>query len=369
MTGRYRSPEIFWKSLTILFLLSVAVSRASAQSDTLGTHRFFLTPLVTYSPETNWAFGAGAIYYLHNGLHYAETNPSLMRAFFVYTLNHQVESNLTGDIYLKNNLYYLSFAVSYYQFPDYFFGIGDFTKRSDREKYDFDYFYTRADAQKKLLTNFYGGFKTFFEYTHLEDTEPGGIFDTQDIPGEEGGINTGAGLWFTYDSRGNIYYPLQGWFIDLSSVLHTHVLGSNYQYVDNVIDIRKFINTYHAQVFAANLYFELQPGNPPFNEMARLGGEDRMRGNYEGRFRDRYYATLQAEYRLPVWKFIGSDFFAGLGEVAHTPDAFSAHGIKYSYGAGLRLNIVPGEKLNFRIDYGIGSDGDHGLYVQFNEAF
>ena len=341
----------------------------SIPSDTLTRNRLIVVPIISFTPETNWQFGIGGLYYLKPSPKHPNTHPTLLKLIADYTLNKQIQTEFSGDIYRQNNLYLISFLLSYYKFPDSFFGLGNETESEDEERYTISHPYLRIDVLRELYPSFSAGIKTFFEYSEITDEEEGGILDTAEIPGEDGGLNTGAGIWLRFDTRDNIYYPLKGIFIDLSTVLHGKFLGSDYSYSDNVLDASTYFRIHREQVLGLNLYGKFQPGNPPFNRMAELGGPFRMRGNFEGRFRDKYYLTFQSEYRIPVWKFFGTTIFGGIGEVADTPAAFTLSGLKYSYGAGIRLKLVPGEKLNLRVDYGFGSDGGHGLYVQFNEAF
>ena len=107
----------------------------------------------------------------------------------------------------------------------------------------------------------------------------------------------------------------------------------------------------------------------PIRSIATLGGSNRMRGYYEGRFRDKQMLVLQSEARLPVYKRFGAVVFGGLGDVGKTIGDFSLADLKYSYGGGLRFAVNKTEKLNIRIDYGITGNGSSGLYFQLGEAF
>ncbi|MFX5793932.1 hypothetical protein ABTD98_22955, partial [Acinetobacter baumannii] len=61
--------------------------------------------------------------------------------------------------------------------------------------------------------------------------------------------------------------------------------------------------------------------------------------------------------------------FTDCGDVGHTIHDFSWNTIKYSYGGGLRFQLTKKEKLNLRIDYGIGANNNNGFYLQLAEAF
>ena len=292
-----------------------------------------------------------------------------MKFVGVYTLNKQIESNLSGESWMRNNVYKLEYSASFYQFPDAFFGIGNYTDVDDRESYGFDFYNTQIHMQRKIIPFFFGGVKLFVEHTSVYDVVENGILDTQEIPGEEGGWNTGLGPWITYDTRDNIYYPMRGVLADVSAVAHAGFLGSEYNYMHYEVEVSHYDRIMDDDVLALNYYGEFVPGDPPFNRMAELGGDKQMRGHFEGRYRDINYMTLQAEYRITFWKYAGIHVFGGIGQVAETFNDFSLNGLRYSYGAGGRLFIVPEDKVSLRVDYGFDGEGNGGLYVTFREAF
>ena len=108
----------------------------------------------------------------------------------------------------------------------------------------------------------------------------------------------------------------------------------------------------------------------PIRSIASLGGADRMRGYYNGRYRDDHLMSLQAEYRVPVYKRFSAVGFAGVGDVTGRSSTISIRNMKYSYGGGLRFAVNKNEKLHIRLDYGFGKGkGNQGFYLQFGEAF
>ncbi|MFN0276689.1 MAG: BamA/TamA family outer membrane protein [Chitinophagales bacterium] len=356
--------------------------------------KFFIVPLIAFKPETSWAFGAGAVYsfkptndYVANSPGYAsdsiaisQTNPSKIIAYTVYTLKNQFQFDAGGSVYTKDNLWYLYANFAFYRYPSSFFGIGNNTSSQNEERYTNTHPYILLHAQKNVAKNIYAGGKIFFEHTKIFDIDSGTILFNEEIPGEEGGLNTGIGPWFTFDSRNNVNYSTKGIKAEVSTVLHNQIFGSDYNYLENNINVSYFLPVISNHILAINGYAEFLPGSPPFNRMAELGGGERMRGNYEGRFRDKHYLTVQAEYRMPFGKFFGVHLFGGTGEVANEFSAFSFNGLKYSFGAGGRIFIIPKDKLSLRIDYAFGSKSiyddekgknvfDKGLYVTIGEAF
>jgi hemolysin activation/secretion protein len=120
---------------------------------------------------------------------------------------------------------------------------------------------------------------------------------------------------------------------------------------------------------AFNFYGELTGGTAPFNQLALLGGNKKMRGYFEGRLRDNHQIILQSEYRFPIYKkrFRGV-IFAGLGQVASYFSDFKIKHLKATYGAGLRILINEKEGIHIRLDAGFGKD-TNGYYLTIGETF
>jgi hypothetical protein len=76
----------------------------------------------------------------------------------------------------------------------------------------------------------------------------------------------------------------------------------------------------------------------------------------------------QIEARFPIFLIFGGGIFTGLGEVAPTIKAYTWQGIKWTYGAGLRMNVNKATRTNIRFD--IGFFEHHPLFFfTFSEAF
>jgi hypothetical protein len=65
---------------------------------------------------------------------------------------------------------------------------------------------------------------------------------------------------------------------------------------------------------------------------------------------------------------VGMVGFASMGEVAPTAGRFELDGFHYAYGGGVRVMLSKEEKLNLRVDYGVGKRSN-AFTVQLREAF
>lgn len=105
-------------------------------------------------------------------------------------------------------------------------------------------------------------------------------------------------------------------------------------------------------------------GEAPYLSQFRLGGTDRLRGFFYGRFRGSKYYVQQNELRFPILGIFSGASFLEFGEV--TEKHFSrAH---VAYGIGLRIGIPPDMVSKMRIDYAMSRD-QKGIFVDFGHAF
>ncbi|MDX5348139.1 MAG: hypothetical protein LPK19_12940, partial [Hymenobacteraceae bacterium] len=155
---------------------------------------------------------------------------------------------------------------------------------------------------------------------------------------------------------------------ELSTFHNTSWLGSEFKYERYLLDLRKYYKFNDKNVVAVQAMGVFNPGDVPFREMARLGGQYMMRGYYDGRYRDKNLLAFQAEYRRHLFWRLGVVGFAAVGDVASAPKNFDAGEFKLTGGAGLRINVKEKDRVNIRIDYGVGNNSS-GLYFGIGEVF
>ena len=126
------------------------------------------------------------------------------------------------------------------------------------------------------------------------------------------------------------------------------------------------LDTIH--VIAVQAFTDFTDGIVPFYLLPTFGGENNLRGIYNGRFRDSNSFFLQGEYRFPVYWRIGFALFGGIGEAFHETNDFSFNELKFAGGIGIRGSVIPEEKISVRIDFGFSKYKTE-FYLSFNEAF
>ena len=100
--------------------------------------------------------------------------------------------------------------------------------------------------------------------------------------------------------------------------------------------------------------------------LAMVGQDGRMRGYYEGRYRDRDIVEAQVELRQHVYRRLGCVVWGGVANVFHDVDSFSASQTLPNYGVGVRWEFK--HRVNVRFDFGFTRDKP-GMEFKLNEAF
>lgn len=361
-------------SLLLLMLFNPAHSTSGTgegdEPDTVKQKRsgIFLLPIIFYTPETKLAAGGLVNYYFRESGSKTESRASSIMPSLIYTQNKQILAELSTYLYWKDEAYYSEGYLAYIKFPAKFYGIGNNTKEDDEEDYTPRFVRLEISFQKKVRSGLYLGMRYELERRKLTEVEEDGLLARGDILGSEKGMTSGAGVRASWDSRNQVYSPSSGAYHQASATFFKSALGSDYDFVRYVLDLRQYFGVSSSHVAAFQAYARSVTGDPPFQKLSLLGGQNMMRGHYEGRYRDKNMLILQAEYRMPVWWRFGLAGFAGFGDVADEFSNFRLSSFKHSLGAGIRYRISPDEGINVRLDFGFG-EGTSGLYITFNEAF
>ncbi len=356
----------------VCFSITITISlTCSGQHDsTAKRNHLLILPVIARSIETSWSFVTAVSGTFHINKHDSAVRTSSLQSLVLYSLKKQFIAAINGTIYFPGEQYILSGQLSYSYFPDKFWGLGRYAAESNAEPYDFQQAYVYLHGQRAMARHLYIG--VLYEYQQLIkiDYQHGGLFDKENVPGRNGYHVSGFGASLTYDTRNDAFAPDKGVFLQGSFNHFAPIFGSKYSYTNYIVDVRRFIKTHKRQVLALQAYAFLNSGIVPLRSLASFGGASSMRGYYDGRYRDKDQVVLQAEYRVPIYRRLSAVAFGGLGNVSHDCDYFSIHALKYSYGGGLRIALTKSERLNLRLDYGIGRGGkSKGFYFQLGEAF
>jgi hypothetical protein len=321
-------------------------------------------PAFFYTPETG--FGGGpAVGYIFPRL--GDRHPSSIMGTFFYTEKKQAILALVSELYTEGGKHGLM-ELGYQKFPDSYWGIGPDTENEDEEKYTPELFETRLLGEFEVYPGLRLGGQFRYRKDVIIEKEEGGELDNREVPGSTGGTIAGVGILGSYDTRDNIFSSTSGWYLMLSQTSYSKTLHSDFSYTSIFLDARKFFPVLGSHVFAARLYTRSTAGTVPFFELPSLGGPSDMRGYQAGRYRDKFAAYVQAEYRMPLIWVTHVAVFGSAGSVSPGADEFDFDKLKYAGGAGVRFRLNE-ERFSIRCDYAVTGEGGSNFYLSVNEAF
>jgi outer membrane protein assembly factor BamA len=361
------------KVLIFCVIIIQSISSIEAQeifNDSIVTFKpsFVALPLVFRSPETDWGFGAGAFYAFKFKKQSAQTRPSQIQIGFAYTLLNQVLSYIPFQFFTDENKFQISGELGYYRYIYDFYGVGNQIPIDYRETFDVVFPRVRVQVLNQLKPFHYAGLRYSRDDYQITRTEPDGFLGKQEVTGSRGNIVSSLGMVYQLDNRDNIFSTRKGWFVEALFAVNSTFLGSDLNYQKWILDARKFFPLSSKTELGINGYLEFSNGEVPFNQMALIGGTKRMRGYYEGRYRDNHMILFQSEYRFPVWWRFSGVFFGGVAAVAGNLNEFNPEYIRWSIGSGLRFALAKASRINLRLDFAVGKKSS-GFYLTVGEAF
>lgn len=354
-----------------LLIIGISVffcAKALAQRDSSAANRFFAYPVGFYSPETKLGFGAAGSFSFRFRNENRNSFPSQITFGAAYTTNGQILLYLPFRIYALNEKFLAYGEAGYYRFTYNFYGIGNLVPWNYTESYRTYFTRVRLNFLYKLSKEIYVGPRIWYEQQDLRQVSENGLLDTAGISGAKGSSTPGLGISINIDTRNHLFYPRSGWFSELAWQTFRKDLGSTHAWTRYLADVSHYQSIGKSGVFAFNALLDWSFGDVPFNLMAALGGTKRMRGYYEGRFRDLKSLLFQAEYRNIIKGRFGYTLFTSIGAVSNKISDFSNSPLRYAAGFGLRIRIDRKEMLNLRLDAALGKSSS-ALYFTIGEAF
>ncbi len=357
-----RLPFILLCWIVISFLFA---GKLSAQ-DTIppardSSMRIFATPLVYFTPDTYWAFGAAGIMTFRGAPQRSSVSFSI-----AYTLRKQLLIGFPYQWYSPAGYWRAYGEVGWYRYLYQYFGIGNKHPNDYKETYVARYPRLRITALRRVHRHELAGLRYGLDFYNILEASPGGELASGAVTGTKGGTSSSFGPAWLFDSRDNQFYPRRGWFLETTIYLEAPWLGSDFKYARFYVDADRYFSFWKNKVLVVNMVCQASGGQPPFFAMAQLGGARWLRGYPAGKFRDRHSVLLQAELRFPLfWVFKGA-LFGGTGSVFGTPGERLRW--RPNIGGGVRFEFDRKQHIHMRLDYGFGEKST-GLYLTVGEAF
>ncbi|MBP7156563.1 MAG: BamA/TamA family outer membrane protein [Flavobacteriales bacterium] len=374
---------------TIVVLLCACGFTSSAQVDSTASKRkakFLALPGVFSSPETSLGFGVVGLTTFRFKNESDSSQTSQINIGAAYTLLDQFLLYLPYQFFWNEQRYKLYGEVGYYKYFFLFHGIGADHEGENLESFDVRFPRVRINFLKRFGDRTFVGGRYAFDNFNITRFDTTGVLQDLRIAGTAGGAISGLGPIVNYDTRDNIFQPYKGILAELSFLLNDEAIGSAYNFTQTSLEVSGYIALKKPKalpanrrpirpVLALNMLAVAAGGNAPFNALGLLGGTKRMRGYYEGYFRDKRMIEGQAEVRIPLFannagflQRFGVVAFGGLGTVAPTYKSLNLQDIVHTYGGGLRFQLDRKQGINLRVEYGLSATTS-GFYLSIGEAF
>ena len=355
--------------LAILFFVSGISAQGEPKKVIDSTKNFRLTalPVVFFLPETGLGYGGIGIGTFRFKGESKQSRPSTVQLAITFTSKNQFLLFAPFELYSDAEKWRFIGELGYYKYFYNFFGKGVDSNLENLEIYEVKFPRARLKVLREVLPNISVGLAYEFDNYNQPELEEDGILDSGTFEGTEGGTISNLGLTAFYDSRDNIFFPTEGFYVQASAFSAINFLGSSFSYSKWALDSRYYQKIKGRKILAGNLFLANNGSDAPFFDLNYIGSR-RSRGFDDRRFLDNAELSLALEYRFPIYKRIEGVVFGSTGTVA--PDFGSVFSSAYrnAAGGGLRYTINKKEGTRIRVDYGITNEGGN-FYFTINEAF
>ncbi len=296
------------------------------------------------------------------------TPPSDISIFASVAISGFYSVGVEGNTYFSRGRSKFDYKAVFSSAPRDLWGIGYMAGRYNKEvDYVEKQYKINTRYLHRILPNTFLGANLSFEHTDGKKFDAMGeqYIDFQ----KHSYTATGVGLIAEYDSRDFVPNPWRGIYLSLQGTVFPKGLGNcGYNLYRATFTFDAYRRLWKDCILAFDLYGEFNSSHMPWPMLARMGGSQRMRGYYQGRYTDNCMLSAQIELRQRIWRRIGCVVWGGAGNIfsERTDDRFDwAHTLP-NYGIGLRWELK--KRVNVRVDYGFGRKTS-GFLLNINEAF
>ena len=318
----------------------------------------------SYSAATSAGLGVMA-----SGLYsWDRTDPSLPKSnvslFANASLSGMFSVGLRGNNFLPHENYRLDYQMILYTQPGKFWGIGYKSGTDDRNKSDYNRvkFQFKPDFLFRLNEAIYIGPVLDLEWVNGFGFENSFLLEGQD----KSIVNIGAGFNLTYDTRDFVLNAYRGNYFRWEQMFYPSGFGNEYAFSYTDLTYCGYRQVWRGGVLAMELHTLFNYGDVPWTMMAQVGVLGRMRGYYEGRYRDRNIMEGQVELRQRIKGRNGIAIWGGLANVFPDFGHIYFEEILPNYGIGYRWEFK--KRVNIRFDLGFTKDKPNFTF-NINEAF
>jgi len=322
-----------------------------------------LSFLVAPIPFSNPTLGTGLnVVGLYMQAQRDETSLSPTTAIIgLYSSNKSWMSGIYHEDYWGSGKHRMKAGVGLSELNLKYYGIGNLKGNDDSIDYTMSVTPIIARYQRQLpyINNFYCGVQYLALIGKIETSIPS---DTLPI---DGSFNASAlGLVATYDTRNEVYFPTHGWYSETVFNHYTKKIGSDFD-----TDLFKTFVTYYlphlkGSTLATKFEYKHNSSVQPFFLLPSIS----LRGFDRTRYLDKTVMQVQTEERYRFASRLTAVAFVGAGAYGDDVTSYNSDSLVFSYGAGLRYQVLEDKRINISVDIAFG-EGDSAVYLRLGEAF
>lgn len=416
--------KTFAKLCFVLWIVAGTLTSAFAQVDTLVTSEkknsdgpliremsFVPLPVIAANPASGWMFGVAPSASWLMGPN-TTTHRSSLVSTVIYTTKKQFLFFIKSNVYTLNDSWNLLGDWRYFATSQPTFGLGTgpqsaklatngfeyddgkFTNGIDgAQMMEFNYFRFHETALRKIGdSRFFVGLGYHLDYHYNINDQ---LVDLDIVPptytshyaysteygfNPEKYVSSGISINGIYDTRDNAINPYSGRYAFASLRINPEFLGSDQNASLLWLEYRDYFNLSQERrrhLIGVWTYGNfVTSGHVPYLDLPAVGWDQFGRSGRaypQGRFRGQNVVYGEVEYRVPLQRnkeTFGAVVFAN-GTTASNTDA-SINLFDYidpGVGIGLRIMVDKKARTNIALDYGFGSNGAKGFYLNVNETF
>ena len=341
-------------------------------------------PVITYLPAAGYTLQTRLAAILTGNMAFFTSDKpgsklSVINANVNYTQNRQFTIPVQLNVWLFGDTWNLLGDWRFMKYPQSTFGLGSNTGTGNEDPMDYYYVRVYQYVLKRITATFSAGLGYNLDY-HWKISEAGlatgGESDYANYGMARKTTSSGLAINLVYDSRKNPINPVNGLSANMAVRNNFTWLGSNSNWQSAILDVRKYVSLpgVAKNVLAFWSYDWIIPGGkPPYLDLPSTGWDsfnNTGRGFIQGRYRGNIMLYLESEYRFRITKdgLLGAVLFAN-SESFSGATSNKLQAVQPGAGGGIRVKLNKKSNTNIAIDYGIGTQGSRGLFVNIGEVF
>ena len=346
----------------------------------------FVKPVISVIPAAGYTLTSRLAVTISGNIAFRaspNSKASTITASTAYTENKQFTAPIESSIWLNHDKYNLVGDYRIYKYPQSTFGLGSDSWIGDSDPLDYEYLRFGEVLMRRALPDLYIGAGYILDYHWgIEDEEGVKNFppDSMTAYKKYGGGNNSLSSGFTinalYDHRDYSINPSKGFYANLQYRNSLTALGSSSNWQSLIIDLRKYYKfpENSANILALWSYnWMVIKGNAPYLDLPSTSWDpfsSTGRGYIQGRFRGAQMIYQEAEYRFGITHngLLGGVAFVN-AQTFSARQGTSLERLQPGFGIGARVKLNKVSGTNVCIDYGFGTQGSRGLFINVGELF